>query len=287
MSSFTLIAGRVRDLGGFTVRRTLPSTVRRPVGPFVFWDHIGPAQLEPGQRIDVRPHPHINLATVTYLFEGEIVHKDSLGSDQAIRPGDVNWMTAGRGIVHSERSGVEVRKSGAAMHGIQSWVALPTELEETEPSFQHVASKSLPEVAQRGARLRVIAGTAFGATAPTSVMSSLFYVEARLDPGAELRLPDEYAERAAYVVEGAIECDGQTVEAATMAVAEGGEPASIRALRHSRVILLGGAPLGKRYIWWNFVSSSEQRIDRAKREWKEGAFPKVPGDELEFIPLPE
>jgi redox-sensitive bicupin YhaK (pirin superfamily) len=287
MAVFTLIAGRPRDIGGFGVRRSLPSPVRRLVGPFIFWDHMGPVRLDPGHGMDVRPHPHINLATVTYLFEGEIVHKDSLGSDQAIRPGDVNWMTAGRGIVHSERTGAELRKAGSAVHGIQSWVALPTELEETEPSFRHVEGKSLPEVGRTGARLRILAGTAFGATSPAPVMSPTFYVEARLDAGAELALPDEHAERAAYVVEGAIECDGRTVDAATMAVAEGGVRATIRALRPSRVMLLGGAPMGERHIWWNFVSSSEERILRAKREWKEGAFPKVPGDDAEYIPLPE
>ncbi len=287
MPPFTLIAGRPRDIGGFGVRRTLPSVERRLVGPFIFWDHMGPARLEPGHGIDVRPHPHINLATVTYLFEGEIVHKDSLGSDQAIHAGDVNWMTAGRGIVHSERTAADLRKSGGALHGIQSWVALPSELEETEPAFQHVEGRSLPELVQGGARLRVIAGTAFGVTSPVEVSSPTFYVEARLDAGVELLLPEEYAERAAYVVDGAVDCDGQVVEAATMAVAESGVRAAIRALVPSRVLLLGGAPLGKRYIWWNFVSSSEERIERAKREWAERAFPKVPGDDVEFIPLPE
>jgi redox-sensitive bicupin YhaK (pirin superfamily) len=286
MSSFSLLPGRARDLGGFGVRRALPSPQRRLVGPFIFWDHMGPARLEPGHGIDVRPHPHINLATVTYLFEGEIVHKDSLGSDQAIRPGDVNWMTAGRGIVHSERTGADLRKSGSAVHGIQSWVALPTELEETEPSFQHAASKTLPELARPGARLRVIAGEAFGAASPVEGSSPMCYVEARLDAGAELALPDEYGERAAYVVEGSIACDGEPVGVATMAVAAEGTPATIRALEPSRVMLLGGAPLGNRYIWWNFVSSSEERIERAKRDWKEGAFPKVPGDAVELIPLP-
>jgi redox-sensitive bicupin YhaK (pirin superfamily) len=287
MPSFTLIPGRPRDLGGFAVRRTLPSVQRRLVGPFIFWDHMGPAQFEAGNGIDVRPHPHVGLATVTYLFEGEIVHKDSLGSDQAITAGDVNWMTAGRGIVHSERMGADRRKAGGAVHGIQSWVALPSEVEEAEPAFQHVDGKRLPEVERSGIRLRVIAGTAFGATAPTTVRSPTFYVEARLEAGVELELPDDYAERAAYVVEGAIDCGGQTVGPATMAVADVGTGAALRALVPSRVMLLGGAPLGKRYIWWNFVSSSEERIERAKRDWKERAFPSVPGDDAEFIPLPE
>jgi redox-sensitive bicupin YhaK (pirin superfamily) len=248
---------------------------------------MGPVRLEPGHGMDIRPHPHINLATVTYLFEGEIVHKDSLGSDLAIHPGDVNLMTAGRGIVHSERSGADSRKAGAVVHGIQSWVALPTELEETEPAFQHVARKSLPELSLPGARVRVIAGEAFGATSPVKVLSPLFYVEARLDAGAELALPEEHAERAAYVVEGSVAVDGQPVGPETMAVAETGAHATICALQDSRVMLLGGAPVGKRYIWWNFVSSSEERIERAKREWKAGEFPKVPGDDVEFVPLPE
>jgi redox-sensitive bicupin YhaK (pirin superfamily) len=285
--SFLLLPGRPRDIGGFPVRRSLPAMQRRLVGPFIFWDHMGPVQLAPGHGMDVRPHPHINLATVTYLFDGEIVHRDRLGSDQAIRPGDVNWMTAGRGIVHSERTGPELRKAGAAVHGLQSWVALPTELEESAPAFQHVTGNALPEVGLPGVRLRVIAGEAFGTASPVSVMSPMFYVEARLDEGAELTLPDEYAERAAYVVEGSVEHDGQRIDPATMAVATGEGRATLRALRPSRVMLLGGAPVGTRYIWWNFVSSSEERIERAKREWKEGAFPKVPGDDVEYIPLPE
>jgi redox-sensitive bicupin YhaK (pirin superfamily) len=258
----------------------------RLVGPFIFWDHMGPTRLEPGQGMDIRPHPHIGLATVTYLFEGEIVHKDSLGSDQAIRPGDVNWMTAGRGVVHSERSLGEARKAGARIHGLQSWVALPTEREEMEPTFQHVEGRSLPDLAQPGVRLRVIAGAAFGEMSPVNVPSPLFYVEARMDAGAELALPDEHRERAAYVVTGSIECDGQVAEAGTMAVAEGKERATIRAQNDSRVILLGGAPVGERHIWWNFVSSSAARIERAKRDWEAGAFPRVPGDETEFVPLP-
>jgi redox-sensitive bicupin YhaK (pirin superfamily) len=283
-----LIPSRPRDLGGgFSVRRTLPAPQRRLVGPFIFWDQMGPLTLEPGHGMDVRPHPHINLATVTYLFDGEVIHKDSLGSDQAIRPGDLNWMTAGRGIVHSERTGAELRKTGTRMHGIQSWVALPTELEESEPAFEHVAEKSLPELGLPGAVLRVIAGTAFGATSPVKVLSPLFYVDAKLDAGAELALPDEYAERAVYVVDGHVNCDGTEVGAETMAVIDGGAPSMLRALTACRVLLLGGAPVGERHIWWNFVSSSEERIERAKREWKEGAFPRVPGDDKEHIPLPE
>jgi redox-sensitive bicupin YhaK (pirin superfamily) len=282
-----LIRARPRDLGGFSVRRVLPSAQRRLVGPFIFWDHMGPATFEAGHGIDVRPHPHINLATVTYLFDGEIVHKDSLGSDQAIRPGAVNWMTAGRGIAHSERTGPEVRRHGSTMHGIQSWVALPREHEETEPSFHHHDAKSIPETARAGARLRIIAGTAYGETSPVRVFSPMFYVEAVLDAGAELPLPEGYAERAVYVVEGRICCGAETLATAEMAVVQAGAAPAVRAMEASRVMLLGGAPMdGPRHIWWNFVSSSEERIERAKKEWKEGAFPKIPGDDAEFIPLP-
>ncbi|HEY1696649.1 MAG TPA: pirin family protein [Polyangiaceae bacterium] len=289
MGVFTFLAGRPRDLGGFSVRRTLPAMQRRMVGPFIFWDHMGPVRLEPGHGMDVRPHPHVNLATVTYLFDGEIVHKDSLGSDQPIRAGDVNWMTAGRGIAHSERTAAALRKSGPSVHGIQSWVALPTDQEETAPEFQHVDAKALPSVERPGARLRIIAGTAYGETSPVRVLSPTFYVEARLDAGAELHLPapGEHAERAAYVVEGTVAFEGTRAESGTMAIAGTGAAATFRAEGPSRVMLLGGAPLGKRYIWWNFVSSSEERIERAKREWKEGAFPRIPGDDVEFIPLPE
>jgi redox-sensitive bicupin YhaK (pirin superfamily) len=290
MSILDIIPGRPRDIGGFSVRRTLPSMKRRMVGPFIFWDHMGPVHLDPGHGMDVRPHPHIELATVTYLFEGEIVHKDSLGSDQAIRPGDLNWMTAGRGIVHSERTGPEARRLGPAVHGIQSWVALPSEHELVEPSFQHVEAKMLPEFELEGSRLRVIAGSAYGEVSPVRVLSPLFYVEARMDAGAEVAFPspDEHAERAAYVVDGAIECDGEPLEAGAMGVLHAGAEASIRALGPARVMLLGGARLdGERHIWWNFVSSSEARIEEAKRRWKERAFPSVPGDDVEFVPLPD
>jgi redox-sensitive bicupin YhaK (pirin superfamily) len=286
--SALLIEGRSRDLGGFTVRRLLPAKQRRVVGPFVFLDHMGPKIFAPGTGVDVRPHPHINLATVTYLFEGEIVHRDSLGSQRAIQPGAVNWMTAGRGIVHSERSGPEARARGSRLHGIQSWVALPTDHEEAEPAFHHYPASVIPEVTRDGARLRVIAGTGFGATSPVQVSSPTFYVEGRLEAGAELVVPEEYPERAAYVVEGAIRCGGTQVPAGTLGVWPAGVRAVLRAVEPSHVMLLGGAPLdGPRHIWWNFVSSSEARIERAKRDWREGRFPKVPGDEIERIPLPE
>jgi redox-sensitive bicupin YhaK (pirin superfamily) len=295
MGTIDLIAARPRDVGGFAVRRTLPSMKRRLVGPFIFWDHMGPARFEPGEGIDVRPHPHIELATVTYLFEGAIVHKDSLGSDQEIRPGDLNWMTAGRGIVHSERTGPETRRRGSAVHGIQSWVALPTAGELVDPSFQHVAAELVPEFALEGSIVRVLAGAAYGEESPVRVSSPMFYAEARLEAGAELALPspDEHAERAAYVVEGAVDFDGrrdERVEAGTMAVAGAGTEAALRALEPARVMILGGARLdGERHIWWNFVSSSPERIERAKRDWKERRFARIPGDDADadLVQLPE
>jgi redox-sensitive bicupin YhaK (pirin superfamily) len=281
------IDGRERDIGGLTVRRLLPSVARRMVGPFIFVDHMGPARFEVGQGIDVRPHPHINLATVTFLFEGEILHRDSLGTEQLIRPGAVNWMTAGRGIVHSERSPTEARKASSLLHGMQLWVALPKELEETEPSFEHHPASTIPLAERPGARLRVIAGQAYGETSPAKVLSPLFYVEAQLERGAELMLPDAYDDRAAYVVSGALEIDGRAHGANRMVVFEPGA-ARVSALEPTRALLLGGARLdGERHIFWNFVSSSSDRIERAKADWREGRFAKVPGDEVEFIPLPE
>jgi redox-sensitive bicupin YhaK (pirin superfamily) len=278
------IEGRARELGqGFSVRRLLPAMARRMVGPFIFVDHMGPVSLPPGQGLDVRPHPHINLATVTYLFEGEILHRDSLGCEQLIRPGAVNWMTAGSGIVHSERSPAAARAGGARVHGLQLWVALPRAHEEDEPSFHHHPEDSLPRLDRPLARLTVVAGTAYGATSPVTVRSPLFYVEARLEAGARLPLPDDHAERAIYVVAGNVSGYG----AGTMVVFRSGA-AEIVAHEAAHVMLLGGAALdGERHIWWNFVSSSKERIERAKRDWREGRFATVPGDDQEFIPLPD
>ena len=284
----TVIDSRERDLGGFFVRRTLPSAARRRVGPFTFFDHFGPAVFKPGEGMTVRPHPHIGLATVTYLFEGEIVHRDSLGSLQAIRPGDVNWMTAGRGIVHSERTSPELRAAGSRLHGLQLWVALPTSEEEREPSFQHHPGATLPRSNQGDVEIRVLAGSAFGLTSPAATLSPLFYVDLTMPAGTEIDLPDDYEERALYVAEGAIACGRERAEVGRMIVFRRGGNVSMRAERPSRVALVGGAPLdGERYIDWNFVSSSKERIAKAARDWKEGRFPKVPGDEVEFIPLPE
>jgi redox-sensitive bicupin YhaK (pirin superfamily) len=283
-----VIEGKPRDLGEITVRRALPSMARRMIGPFIFFDHMGPVTFAPGQGIDVRPHPHIGLATVTYLFEGEIVHRDSVGSYQAIRPGDVNWMTAGRGIAHSERTAPERRAGGAKLHGIQLWVALPKAHEETEPSFRHHAASSVPVVREPGLELRVIIGRAYGQTSPVEVFSPMFYVGATLDAEATLVLPDEYPQRAAYVAEGTVSCDGADYGTGAMLVFHPGARAVVRAKEASRVMLLGGEAIdGERHIWWNFVSSSKGRIEQAKADWREGRFGKVTGDETELIPLPE
>lgn len=281
---------RPRDLGGFSVRRILPSAARKMVGPFIFVDHMGPAVLDPGDGLDVRPHPHINLATVTYLFEGEILHRDSLGSVQVIQPGAVNWMTAGRGIVHSERSPDAARKTGSTVHGIQLWVALPKEHEEDEPTFVHHPAKTIPELSIEGVRVRVVAGSAYEQRSPANALSQLFYVEAQLNQGSELALPSEHRERAVYVVGGAIspkDSDAAYTQGHMIVFREGVD-ARIVARERSHVMLLGGAPLdGQRHIWWNFVSSSQERLERAKKDWKERKFGTIPGDDEEFIPLPE
>ena len=288
-SSVEIVAqGRPSEVGGFQVRRSIPSAQRRRVGPFVFLDHMGPLDLAPGAGMDVLPHPHIGLATVTYLFDGEFLHRDSLGSEQLIRPGDVNWMTAGRGIVHSERTPAERRRSGGRVHGLQSWVALPLSNEETEPSFHHHAGSSLPVKTEPGLRLRVIAGTAYGLESPVHVFSASLYVHVTLDAEAELPVDDRHAERAAYVVEGNVDLSGTPGTAGQLLVLRTGASATLRAKTAATVMLIGGAPLdGQRHVWWNFVSSSRERIERAKTEWRERRFPPVPGDDVDFVPLPE
>lgn len=284
----TTIEGRSRDLGGFVVRRVLPAAARKLVGPFIFFDHMGPATFAPGAGMDVRPHPHINLATVTYLFEGEILHRDSLGSVQVIRPGEINWMTAGRGIVHSERTAPDRRSGGQHLEGIQLWVALPRAHEETEPEFHHHGARTLPEMRQGGTQIRVLAGTAYGAESPVHTFSPLFYVDVVMAAGSELSLPNEFDERAVYIANGVVCCGPERAEAQRMLVFARGVEVILRAESPARVVLLGGAPLdGQRHIWWNFVSSSADRIEQAKADWKNGRFPKVAGDESEFIPLPE
>lgn len=286
MSIEHIIEGRARDIDGFSVRRVLPAAARQMVGPFIFFDHMGPAALPPGNGMDVRPHPHIALATVTYLYEGAIMHRDSLGCVQEIRPGDVNWMTAGRGIVHSERSPAAERERGPRLHGIQSWVALPDGREEDPPDFRHHPAASLPALSADGVELRVIAGEAFGRRSPVNVAWPTLYVDAALPAGARLEIPADHTDRAVYVTEGEIELAGVTLSMARLAVLSPGVPAVVRALATSRLMLLGGEPFPtQRFIWWNFVASSRERIEQAKRDWVEERFPPVPG-ETERIPLP-
>jgi redox-sensitive bicupin YhaK (pirin superfamily) len=281
------IPPREHDLGGFTVRRLLPHAQCRSVGPFVFFDHIGPAVLGATTAVDVRPHPHIGLATVTYLWEGAMVHRDSLGNTLEIQPGDVNWMTAGSGIVHSERTPDRLRGIAHPFHGLQTWVALPKEHEDTEPAFAHHAAASLPVVEGNGVRVTVVAGTAFGVTSPVQVLSETLYASIDLADGAELVIPGDHAERALYPVAGELWLDEtELLPVANLAVLEPGTLPLLRSVGPSRVMLLGGAPLdGPRFVWWNFVSSSRERIEQAKADWQEQRFARVPG-ETEFIPLP-
>jgi redox-sensitive bicupin YhaK (pirin superfamily) len=274
------------DIGGLTVRRVLPALAVRTIGPFIFFDHIGPATLVPGAGLDVRPHPHIGLATVTYLFDGAIMHRDSVGSVQKIVPGDVNWMTAGRGIVHSERAPDEERAAGQSMHGIQTWVALPIADEDTEPSFEHHPAATLPQQEIDGVTLRVIAGSAFGATAPTRTFSPTLYVAAQFAAGGEITLDAEHQERGVYLLQGDLAIDGTPLPECQMAVLTPGVAATLESTNGAIAMLLGGAPLdGKRFIEWNFVSSSREKIDAAKLAWSEQRMGHVPG-ETEFIPLP-
>jgi redox-sensitive bicupin YhaK (pirin superfamily) len=282
-----MIEGRGKDLGGFEVSRVLPFHCRRMVGPFIFLDHIGPADFMPGQGLDVRPHPHIGLSTVTYLFEGEIHHRDSLGFSQVIVPGEVNWMTAGQGITHSERTDPDLRASGGGMHGLQAWVALPREFEEIEPAFANHKGDDLPTYEGGGMWARLVAGQAFGAKAAVHTHSPLFYVHWRLDAGAKAQLPAEYPERAAYIVSGVVDIDGETFAAGRMLVFAPGQPVLFTAVAPAVVMLLGGEPLGERFIEWNFVSSSRDRIEQAKADWRAGRFSLPPSDNREFIPLPE
>ncbi len=287
----TVIVPRPRDLGdGFRVRRVLPAAQRQMVGPFVFFDQLGPVVLDPGRGLDVRPHPHIGLATVTYLFEGEILHRDSLGTVQPIRAGEVNWMTAGSGIVHSERTAPELRQSGSRLSGIQLWAALPRSAEETAPAFAHYGAHVLPVIEDAGQSTRLIAGTLHGTRSPVQVMSELFYADATLSQQAQLVLAAEHEERAAYVLSGAIhlDADDRVFEPGQFLVFRPGRQIVMRAGdAPARILLLGGAPMdGPRYIWWNFVASSKERIDQAKQDWRAQRFAAVPG-ETEFIPLPD
>ncbi len=282
-----VIDQRRKDLGGFEVGRVLPWAKRRMVGPFVFFDHMGPADFAPGlpRSVDVRPHPHIGLSTITYLFEGEIMHRDSLGTVQPIRAGEVNWMTAGRGITHSERF-EKGRLQGDRLHGIQTWVALPEADEEIAPDFSHHLMEDLPSYEANGLFARLVAGRAFGAEAAVPTRSPMFYVHWALQPGAVAAVPDEYPERAAYVATGSVEIEGEVFGPGRMAVFAAGGQIAVRALEPSTVMLLGGDPVGERFVEWNFVSSSRERIEQAKADWRAGRMKLPDADDAEYIPLP-
>ncbi len=282
-----VIVPRARDLGGFSVRRALPSSQRQMVGPFIFFDQMGPAEFLLGAGMDVRPHPHIGLSTVTYLFEGQIIHRDSLGTVLPIRPGELNWMTAGRGIAHSERTPPELRSVGTKLFGIQSWVALSAADEETEPDFLHYGANDLPVLEHEGKVVRVIAGSLLGASSPVRTSSPMFYADISLGVGASVPLDPVYNERAIYTVAGEVEIAGDIFSPAQLLVFRPGDHITIRANTDARFMALGGEPMdGPRHIWWNFVSSRRDRIEQAKADWKMARFDTVPGD-TEFIPLPE
>jgi redox-sensitive bicupin YhaK (pirin superfamily) len=278
-----------KDIGGFEVARLLPFAQRRAVGPFVFFDHMGPVAFERGapRSADVRPHPHIGLATLTYLFEGEIMHRDSTGIAQGIRPGEVNWMVAGSGISHSERFDGPLRRPGARIEGIQAWIGLPAQDEETKPGFLHANAGSIPQISEGGFSAKVIAGSAFGAKETFRTFSPMFYVHVTLEAGAFCPLPEGYSERAAYLVSGLIECDGHEHGQGQMLVFGKNAGPKLRAIEPSVLMLLGGEPIGERHMWWNFVSSRKERIEQAKADWKAGRFKLPPGDSEEFIPLPD
>jgi redox-sensitive bicupin YhaK (pirin superfamily) len=283
-----VIDSRRRDLGGFEVGRVLPYAPHRMVGPFIFFDHMGPVRFPPGfpKNVDVRPHPHIGLSTVSYLFDGEMTHRDSVGSEMVIRPGEVNWMTAGRGITHSERFD-GLRAHGGTMHGVQTWVALPDKDEETDPAFYHHGPEDLPTYEFEGLWARLVVGKAFGAEAKVKTHSPMFYVHWRLKDGTKAQLEAEYPERAAFVAEGRVEVDGHLYDTGQMLVFAPGQPVVFTALSDSHVVLIGGEPVGQRFIEWNFVASSKDRIAQAKADWRAGRMKLPDLDNGEFIPLPE
>jgi redox-sensitive bicupin YhaK (pirin superfamily) len=283
-----VIVPRARDLGDFVVRRALPSAERQMVGPFIFFDQFGPILMKAGQGMDVRPHPHIGLSTVTWVFDGVIQHKDSLGSDQSIKPGELNWMTAGKGIVHSERSPPLERARERQTYGIQSWVALPKQFEDTAPNFEHVSDAQLPLLSDGKRSVRLIAGSAYGETSPVKTHSALFYADVTLQAGGRLPLPTEHEERGIYIADGSVTIAGDTFDAGRLLVFHHKDPIVIGSERGARFMMLGGEPMdGPRYIWWNFVSSSKEKIEAAKQDWAQARFAIVPGDEKEFIPLPQ
>ncbi|MBI1202808.1 MAG: hypothetical protein GC182_09885 [Rhodopseudomonas sp.] len=284
-----VVVPRTVDLGdGFSVRRALPSARSRMVGPFIFFDHFGPAEFRAGTGLDVRPHPHIGLSTVTYLFDGEIMHRDSLGTAVAIKPGEVNWMTAGRGIVHSERTDTGLRTTGSPIHGLQMWVALPQAKEEMEAGFAHHATSEFPMVQDNGKTVRVVVGSLYGTSSPVPVVHETIFGDVFLKAGATLPVDADHEERALYVIDGAIDIAGDIFEPGRLLVFKPGDRITVSAASDCHFVIVGGAPMdGPRHIWWNFVSSRKERIEQAKADWKAGHFQKVPGDEIEFIPLPE
>jgi redox-sensitive bicupin YhaK (pirin superfamily) len=283
-----VIVPRTVDLGDFAVRRALPSARTRMVGPFIFFDHFGPAEFHAGSGLDVRPHPHIGLATVTYLFDGEIMHRDSLGTAMAIKPGEVNWMTAGRGIVHSERTRPEKRVDGEPIHGLQMWVALPAAKEEMEAAFAHHATAEFPVIKENGKNVRVVVGALYGSSSPVPVVHETIFGDVHLKAGTSLPLDADHEERAIYVIEGVVDISGDRFEPGRLLVFKPGDAPTITAINNAHFVIVGGAPMdGPRHIWWNFVSSRKERIEQAKADWKAGHFDKVPGDEIEFIPLPD
>lgn len=281
-----IVDARPRKLGELEIRRVLPVAKRRSVGPYVFLDHMGPVEFAPGEGIDVPPHPHIGLATVTYLFSGEILHRDSLGFEQPIRPGAINWMTAGGGITHSERTRDEVRASGMQLEGLQIWVALPEDQEEIAPAFRHYPASELPQLRFPGVEVRVLIGSAYGQTSPVETASPLIYLDLSLEAGAELKVPRQPPERALYVVSGAIRCGAEHAESGRLLVLSPGVEVTLQADSQARVVLIGGESLGPRHMHWNFVSSSRDRIEQAKDDYRAGRFPRVVGDDAEFVPLP-
>lgn len=292
METIEIIPSHEKDLGGFSVHRLLPEAQHQMVGPFIFFDHMGPAHFQSGQGVDVRPHPHIHLATVTYLFEGVICHRDSLGSVQNIEPGAVNWMIAGHGIVHSERTPPDLHQTGSRLSGIQCWIALPEDQQDCAPSFTHYPAASLPEFIESGVQLKLLLGTAFNHQSPVKVLSDLFYLSAKFPKGTKLTLPASGREAGAYVVKGSVLVNGEEIKPYCMAVCHHGEALVIEALEDAELMLLGGKSIGKRYIYWNFVSSSKENIEKAKQDWAQGPgnadsrFPRIPSDDKEFIPLP-
>lgn len=281
-----MIQPKQTDLGGFSVRRALPSGKRRMVGPWIFFDHMGPAVFPPGEGIDVRPHPHINLATVTYLFEGEMLHRDSLGNELLIQPGEINLMVAGKGIVHSERQREEIKANDNVLNGLQLWLALPEADEEIDPEFHHYDAKDIPQCEVDEVPVRVLIGTAYDVTSPVKTFAETLYVEARLEAGQSLALPNTVEERALYIVSGKLKALESELDEFSMAVLQPHQSVTVTATETSRIAMIGGEHLSRRHIWWNFVSSRKERIEQAKSDWKSGKFAKVPGDEEEFIPLP-